>query len=112
MISPEQFKVGDIVQTKSNGDGKFEVGNSFFIKDIPFGTKIYNLEINKGFGGKIARAAGNYCTILRKMKSTNKVCIQLPSKEKLVIEDNCIGTIGIVSNISDKLKKNRKSWKC
>ena len=40
------------------------VGNTLPLKNIPEGTKVYNIELRPGDGGKLARQAGSYAIIL------------------------------------------------
>jgi large subunit ribosomal protein L2 len=66
------------------------------VKFIPAGVMIYNVEIEPGHGGKIARGAG---TLVRVMGVEEKYAqIKLPSGEIRLIKNGCSCTVGQVSN--------------
>jgi large subunit ribosomal protein L2 len=58
MVAPVDLKVGDqIVNSKELVEIKN--GNTMPLKFIPAGIAVYNVELDPGQGGKIARGAGN-----------------------------------------------------
>src|SRR3989338_7595504 len=57
IIMPLGLKVGDEILSSKN-QIEIKVGNAMPIKFIPPGVQVYNIEIEPGRGGKIARAAG------------------------------------------------------
>ena len=61
IIAPVGLKVGDIIESGANADIK--PGNALPLKNIPVGTIIHNIELQKGKGGQLVRAAGNFSTI-------------------------------------------------
>ena len=68
MIAHDGMHVG---QEVSAGHGaELDTGNTAYIGSIPEGTKIYNIEMKPGDGGKLARAAGNAATIVSHGKKT------------------------------------------
>jgi large subunit ribosomal protein L2 len=71
-------------------------GNILHLGDVPEGTKIYNIELNPGDGGKLCRASGAFATLIS--REGNKAVILLPSKEKKVLSANCRATIGTAAS--------------
>jgi large subunit ribosomal protein L2 len=71
------------------------------LKNIPEGSLLNSVAIEKSSGASLARAAGTFCILLKKF-SSNKILIRLPSKEEIFLEENCIATIGRVSNLNHK----------
>src|SRR6186997_3452990 len=56
IIAPLGLKVGDHVEAGPEADIK--VGNALPLKNIPTGTTIHNVELERGRGGQLARGAG------------------------------------------------------
>lgn len=75
--APEGVRVGQRIMEGAMANP--EVGNVLPLKYIPDGTKICNIEINPGDGGKIARASGTYAVLLQ--KTEKYAIVQLPSKK-------------------------------
>jgi len=71
------------------------LGNILALKNIPDGSRICNVELAPGDGGKIARASGTYAIVLT--HTNNKVLIQLPSKRTKEIDGRARAMIGIIS---------------
>jgi len=61
IIAPNGLKVGDVIT--SGSEAAPNVGNALFLKDIPLGTVIHNIELQPGKGGSIARGAGTYAQL-------------------------------------------------
>ncbi len=94
IIAPADIKVGDTIISGENVDIK--AGNSLPIKNIPVGTEIYNIELNKGKGGQLVRSAG--VTAVLAAKEGNYGLVKLPSGEIRRIFAECYATIGTVGN--------------
>jgi large subunit ribosomal protein L2 len=73
-------------------------GSVFPLKSIPVGTLVHNVELIPNKGGTVARAAGTYCKILRKVDGNKYVIIQLCSGEERAFMGDCLSTIGRVAN--------------
>lgn len=71
-------------------------GNCMPLKNIPVGTLVHNLELQPGKGGQIARSAGSYAEVVA--KENRFVQLKMPSGEVRNIAENCLATIGQVSN--------------
>ena len=60
------------------------------------GTIIHNVEMKKGKGGQIARAAGTYAQLIGKDQGNAQ--LRLFSGELRMVRAECMATIGAVSN--------------
>lgn len=89
------------------------LGNIVELGDVPEGTNVCNIEINKGDGGRLVRSAGTYATVVA--KSGNKVTIRLPSGKLKELDSSSRATIGIVAGggVTAKplLKAGNNYWK-
>ncbi len=94
IIAPEGLTDGMTVTSGEGADVK--VGNALFIKDIPVGTLIHNLEIHPGKGGQLVRSAGESAQLMAKENGYGQV--RLPSGEVRLVALNCKATIGSVGN--------------
>jgi len=110
IIAPNGLKVG---QTIMSGDKATpEIGNSLYLRDIPLGTLVHNIEMRPGQGGEIARSAGSYAQLAA--RDGKYAVVKLPSGETRMILVTCLATIGTVSNadhIQEKMgKAGRNRW--
>ena len=94
IIAPESLKVGDTIVSGENAE--FKVGNSLPLKNIPAGTNIFNIELQRGRGGQIVRSAGTAAQITAMEGSY--CLVKLPSGEIRKIHRECFATIGEVGN--------------
>ena len=94
IIAPEGLTDGMTVVSGEGSDIK--VGNALFIKDIPVGTLIHNVEIHPGKGGQLVRSAGESAQLMAKENGYGQV--RLPSGEVRLVPLNCKATIGSVGN--------------
>lgn len=88
------LKIGAFIY--SSYKTKILLGNSCFIKNIPYGTFIHNVELKPKFGAKIARSSGSYVKILSNFKKY--VLIKLKSGKTKILLGNSIGVIGVISD--------------
>jgi large subunit ribosomal protein L2 len=80
------------------------------LRDLKIGAKIYNVEKNELRGGKIARAAGSFVTIIR--RSTHGLVLLRTKRRKNVFSNlECAGTYGVVSNDENQLENWKKAGK-
>ena len=56
ILAPDGLKVGDKIVSSRHADIK--PGNSMPLRHIPLGTMLHNIELRKGKGGQMVRAAG------------------------------------------------------
>ncbi len=94
IIAPEGLTDGMTVVSGEGADIK--VGNALFIKDIPVGTLIHNIELYPGKGGQLVRSAGESGQLMAKENGYGQV--RLPSGEVRLISLTCKATIGVVGN--------------
>ena len=105
ILAPYGMKVGDTVE---NGEGAdIKPGNSLFLKDIPVGTFIHNIELSPKQGGILVRSAGNSAQLMA--KEGKYALIRLPSGELRKVLINCCATIGQVGNIENENVKIGKA---
>jgi len=76
---------------------KLKIGNVLPLHVMPEGTVICNVEERPGDKGKLARASGDYATIVAHNKETGMTRVRLPSGAKKVVSSNCRAVIGLVA---------------
>ena len=94
IIAPLGLTDGDVVVSGEGADIK--PGNALFIRDIPVGTLIHNIELYPGKGGQLVRSAGNSAQLMA--KEGDYAQVRLPSGEVRMIRMECKATIGVVGN--------------
>ncbi len=110
IIAPQRLAKGDTVIAGKKVDIK--PGNAMPIRAIPVGTIIHNIEMKPGKGAQIARSAGAYAQLVG--RDGGYAQIRLKSGEVRLIHQECMATIGAVSN-PDHMninlgKAGRKRW--
>ncbi len=110
ILAPQRLEVGDTVVAGDKVDVK--PGNAMRLKNIPVGTIIHNVELKVGKGGQLARSAGTYVQLVG--RDAGYAQIKLSSGELRLVPQDCLATIGAVSNadhMNTKLgKAGRKRW--
>lgn len=95
IIAPAELEVSqEIISSKQQVELK--AGNALPVKFIPAGLPIYNVELEPGKGGKLARGAGNMVYVMGVEKKHAQ--IKLPSGEIRLVKKECLCTIGQASN--------------
>ena len=105
IIAPHGLKVGDVVYSGANADIK--PGNALPLKNIPVGTFVHNVELYAGKGAQLARSAGIMAQLMA--KENGMALLRLPSGELRNVSENCMATIGQVSNIDHENVKIGKA---
>ena len=95
ILAPDGMKVGDKIVSSRHADIK--PGNSMTLRHIPLGTMIHNIELKKGKGAQMVRAAGAAAILMA--KDGDYAQVRLPSSEVRMVHLECHATIGQVSNI-------------
>jgi large subunit ribosomal protein L2 len=102
IIAPQNLKVGQKIV--SGPDAPLVTGNALPLKNIPLGLIVHNVELTKGRGGQLVRAAGLGATVVA--KEGDYVTLRLPSGEMRMVFDECYATIGTLGNL-DHMNTNR-----
>ena len=105
-IAAEGLKVGSIVI--SGVSNSYSIGSSSLISNVPIGSYVFNLEYFPGFGGKVSRAAGSFCQILKKFNE-KYILVRMKSKEFRIFYQHNFVTYGVVSNSFKKFEKFYKA---
>jgi large subunit ribosomal protein L2 len=95
ILAPLELNVGDMI--KSGEEAEVRPGNHMPLKNIPSGTLIHNIEMEKGRGGVLVRSAGDGARLM--VKEGNYALIRLPSSELRRINVECSATVGQVGNV-------------
>jgi large subunit ribosomal protein L2 len=95
ILAPVGLKVGDHVEAGPEADIK--PGNALPMKNIPTGTTIHNVEMQRGRGGQLVRGAGVGAQLMA--KEGNYALLRLPSGEQRNVHILCMATIGQVGNV-------------
>lgn len=110
ILAPKNLFVGATVSAGETAP--LDIGNALPLSNLPLGTIVHNVELIPGKGGQIIRAAGTSAQIVA--KEGNFITMKLPSGEVRLINKQCYGTIGEVSNAQFKNltlgKAGRKRW--
>lgn len=107
VLLPRNIKIGEEFLTAENAEIK--QGNRLPIKNIPVGTFVYNVELKRGGGSKIARSAGNFVQIIA--KDAGYVDLKMPSSEIRKVKEECWASVGEVSNEEKRLENYGKAGK-
>ena len=95
ILAPQGLNVDDMVESGENAELK--PGNALPLKQIPSGTLIHNIEMEKGRGAQMVRSAGGAAQLMA--KEGEYTLIRLPSGEMRRVRSDCMATIGQVGNI-------------
>ncbi len=96
IIAPLGLKVGDTVISSRSQVVEVKPGNAMPLRFIPLGTILHNLELYPGKGGQIARSAGTSVQLMA--KEGKYAHIKMPSGEVRLFLQDCLATVGQVSN--------------
>ncbi len=110
IIAPQRMSAGDKVVADEKTDVK--PGNAMRLKNMPVGTIIHNIEMKPGKGAQMCRAAGTYGQLVGRDQGYAQ--IKLTSGELRVVRQECMATVGAVSNPdnmnTNKGKAGRNRW--
>ena len=107
IIHPRGLQVGDMVNAGPGAD--IRLGNAVPLFEIPLGTTVHNVELKKGRGGQIGRAAGAEIQVVAKEGA--HVTLKLKSGEVRMVRGECLATIGQVGNAEHELESIGKAGK-
>ncbi len=95
ILAPDGLKVSEKIITSPKAELK--IGNRMQLKNIPTGFSIHNIELTPGRGGQIVRSAGTSAMVIG--RDGLLIQVKLPSSSIILIPENCMATIGQVSNL-------------
>ena len=111
ILAPQRLAVGDKIEAGKGADIK--PGNALPLGSIPVGTIVHNVELQPGRGGQVARSAGSYVQIVG--RDSGYAQVRLNSGEVRLVRQECMATIGAVSNPDHSNqnmgKAGRMRWK-
>src|SRR5215470_2595657 len=111
ILAPQRLAPGDTVVSDIRVDVK--PGNAMPLANMPIGTIIHNVEMKKGKGGQLARAAGTYVQLVG--RDAGYAILRLNSGETRMVPAECMATVGAVSNPDNSNisigKAGRVRWK-
>jgi len=94
-IATEGMATGSFVYCGKKAS--LSVGNVLPLGQLPEGTIVCNVEEKPGDRGALARASGNYATVVGHDADTGKTRLKLPSGAKKIVKSDARATIGIVA---------------
>lgn len=110
ILWPDGLKVGEEIMAGPEAEAK--LGNAMALRQIPPGVMIHNLELVKGRGGQMVRAAGGAAII--QAKEGEQAHVKLPSGEVRLVSLDCWATIGQLGNVDHDAisigKAGRSRW--
>ena len=110
ILAPQRLKAGDKVISSEKADIK--PGNAMPLKNMPVGTIIHNVELRAGKGGQLVSSAGCYAQFVG--KDAVYAQLKMSSGELSVVRDECLATVGAVSNPDNQNrslgKAGRNRW--
>ncbi len=111
IVAPQRLAAGDKIVAAEKADIK--PGNAMMLKSMPVGTIIHNIEMRVGKGAQLCRSAGTYAQLVGRDQGYAQV--KLASGELRIVPQDCMATVGAVSN-PDHMNQNfgkagRQRWK-
>ena len=85
-----------VIKIIASAKADIKPGNAMPFSGMPIGTIIHNIEMKPGKGGQIARAAGTYAQFVG--RDGGYAQIRLSSGELRMVRQECMATVGAVSN--------------
>lgn len=105
ILAPQRVRSGDTVIAGEQVDVK--PGNAMPLRAMPVGTIVHNIELKPGAGGKLARAAGSYAQYIG--RDGGYAQLRLASGEMRAVRQECMATVGAVSNQDNANRKLGKA---
>jgi len=95
MVAAEGLYTGQYIYCGKKAS--ITVGNVLPVGQMPEGTVVCQLEEKHGDRGKLARASGNYATIISHNPDAHKTKVKLPSGSKKTVNSGNRAMIGIIA---------------
>nr|CAG4648214.1 EOG090X0COM [Moina brachiata]SVE93240.1 EOG090X0COM [Moina brachiata] len=99
IIATSSMKPGDLISTSGHIPRiaiRPKEGDAHPLGALPVGTEVCCVEKFPGEGSFVAVTAGSHAVLLRKVG--DRCIIQLPSKQEISVKQECMATVGRVSN--------------
>jgi large subunit ribosomal protein L2 len=107
ILAPLGLKAEDKIICSAKTE--IEKGNRMKLENITVGTSVYNIELEPGKGGKMARGAGTSAKILA--QEGRYTHLKMPSGEIRKVFKDCFASIGQVSHAEKRFEKVGKAGK-
>merc|ERR1712188_191019 len=95
MVCAEGMHTGQFIYCGKKAE--LVIGNVKPIGEMPEGTIICNMEAKPGDRGVIAKASGNYATVIAHNPDTGKSRVRMPSGSKKTVTSTCRAMVGVVA---------------
>ncbi|OGE81474.1 MAG: 50S ribosomal protein L2 [Candidatus Doudnabacteria bacterium RIFCSPLOWO2_02_FULL_48_8] len=95
ILAPDGLKVGSEIVAAPRTD--VSAGNRMMLRNIPVGTYVHNVQIDRTQGSSVARSAGSYAIIVA--TEGESTLLKFPSGEIRKVSSESYATVGQVSNI-------------
>ncbi|XP_076447750.1 large ribosomal subunit protein uL2m-like [Babylonia areolata] len=105
ILASQNMKPGDLIKTSGKLTRmavRAAEGDAHPVGSLPLGSVVHNVELYSGEGGVIARAAGTSAQLVRKVG--DRCIVRMPSKREINISQDCMVTVGRVSNMDHNKK--------
>jgi large subunit ribosomal protein L2 len=99
IIATENLKVGDMIRTFGEIPRipvRPKEGDAHPLGALPQGTIVCLIEMHKGLGAYFCKSAGSSAVVGR--TEGNEVLVTLPSKREFFLHQECMATVGKISN--------------
>ncbi len=110
IIAPAGVGVGDMLE--SGPTAEIRPGNALPLGKIPLGSVVHAIEMKRGKGAQLVRAAGGGAQLMA--RDGNYATLRMPSGEHRMIHTECLATIGQAGNTehenSTTGKAGRSRW--
>lgn len=106
ILAPQRVRPGDrVVSSQASVD--IQPGNAMPLRRMPVGTIVHNVELKPGGGGRIARAGGTSAQYVG--RDAGYAQLRLASGEMRMVRQECMATVGAVSNPDNANRKLGKA---
>jgi large subunit ribosomal protein L2 len=105
ILAPKGLQIGQTIVAGFRVP--IEIGNALTLWNIPLGTRVHNVELSPGAGGKLARSAGTSVQLIA--RENGFATLRLPSGETRLVSQYVWRTVGQVGNIETRNKKIGKA---
>jgi len=105
ILAPHGLKQGDEITCQAKT--ALSLGNRLKLKNIPVGSMVYNIELQPGQGGVMARSAGTGAQIMA--QEERYTSLKMPSSEVRKVLSECFASLGSLSNPEKRFQEIGKA---